>query len=114
MDGPEILTVREVARWLRVSEQTILRELIRGHMIGFKVRGAWRVQRASVEAYMAQSPAPEVDELSTYDVARRIGRSRETAWRLMSSGKLPATRRGKSWYATPEAVQQWIDDQRPE
>lgn len=106
---PEVLTVREVAEWLRVSEQTILRELLHDHMDGFKVRGAWRIRREAVETYMSRR-IPERGDLSTVEVAKRIGRSRETAWRLMQSGAIVSTRRGKGWFATPEAVDAWLAD----
>ncbi len=47
----EILTAQEVADILRVSLQTIIRELKEGSLAGFKVRNQWRIRRESLDDY---------------------------------------------------------------
>ncbi len=50
----KLLTLREVADALQVSEKTIRRLVIRGDLVGFKVgdRGQVRVKSEDLEAYL--------------------------------------------------------------
>jgi excisionase family DNA binding protein len=50
MNQDELLTVREVAAYLRISEQTIRDMLSRKELPGTKFGKAWRVRRAELEA----------------------------------------------------------------
>jgi len=73
MSGDErLLTVEEVAVRLRVSGRTVRRMLTSGAMLGFRVhKGAWRVRRADVEAYVAQAMrATSTRAESTHDAVR--------------------------------------------
>jgi excisionase family DNA binding protein len=47
------LTVREVAAYLNVNQKTIYRMAQRGELPGFKVAGAWRVQRADLHCWIS-------------------------------------------------------------
>lgn len=70
----KLLTLREVAEALQVSEKTIRRLVSRGELVGFKVgdRGQLRVKSEDLEAYLerqrvhvcsqADAPHQEVDE----------------------------------------------------
>ncbi len=46
------LTVRDLALMLNVDEKTIYRLAQRGELPGFKVSGAWRFQRAVIDAWI--------------------------------------------------------------
>lgn len=45
---PEITTVRELAEFLKVSDQTIQRAITSGKLKAFKVSRDWRIERDSV------------------------------------------------------------------
>ena len=48
----EILTVREVADFLKVTERTIYRLATEGQIPSFKVGGSWRFQRSNLIQWM--------------------------------------------------------------
>lgn len=50
----EIMTVREVAEFLKVTERTIYRLASEGEMPSFKVGGSWRFRRSDLVAWMAK------------------------------------------------------------
>lgn len=49
---PRAMTVREVAGYLNVNEKTVYRLAQRWELPGFKVAGAWRFQRADIDAWI--------------------------------------------------------------
>jgi excisionase family DNA binding protein len=53
---PEIMTVREVADYLRISVSTVYRLAKRHELIGFKV-GDWRFSRRTLDDWMRQRAA---------------------------------------------------------
>ncbi len=48
----QIMTVRDVARHLKVNEKTVYRLAQRGRLPGFKVAGAWRFKRSDIEDWI--------------------------------------------------------------
>ena len=48
----EILTLREVAEYLKLTEKTAYRLAAEGKLPGFKVGGSWRFKRIDLEAWM--------------------------------------------------------------
>jgi excisionase family DNA binding protein len=46
---PEILTVAEVAEYLKVAERTLYRAAAAKKIPAFKVGGAWRFARADID-----------------------------------------------------------------
>ncbi len=52
----EILTVQEVARYLKLSQTTVWRWCNEGKLLAFKVGRGWRVHRSEVEKIIGQSP----------------------------------------------------------
>ncbi|MBE7471844.1 MAG: hypothetical protein DPW09_17700 [Anaerolineae bacterium] len=50
----EILTVQEVALYLKVSRSTVWRWCNQGRLLAFKAGHGWRVPRATVEKMMGQ------------------------------------------------------------
>lgn len=45
---PEIMTIREVAEYLRLTEKTAYRFALEGKIPGFKVGAAWRFRRDEI------------------------------------------------------------------
>ncbi len=52
----EILTIQEVAQFLKLSRPTIWRWCQEGKLPAFKVGRGWRVHRSEVEKIIGQSP----------------------------------------------------------
>jgi nitrogen PTS system EIIA component len=48
----DVLTIEQVAEYLRVSTKTIRRLVQRGELPGFQVGNQWRFRRALIEAWM--------------------------------------------------------------
>ena len=49
----DILTVREVAEYLKLNEKTTYRLAAEGKIPGFKVGGAWRFRKAEIDRWIA-------------------------------------------------------------
>ena len=45
----DILTIREVAEYLKINEKTAYRLTAEGKLPGFKVGGAWRFRKDEIE-----------------------------------------------------------------
>ena len=53
---PEVLTVAEVAAYLRVNRRTVVTALILKHRLGAKKLGnQWRIPREALELYLANT-----------------------------------------------------------
>jgi excisionase family DNA binding protein len=50
----EIMTIREVAEFLKVTERTIYKLTAEGQIPSFKVGGSWRFQRADLVQWMSE------------------------------------------------------------
>lgn len=50
----EILTLKEVAEYLKLAEKTAYRLAAEGKLPGFKVGGSWRFKREDVERWIDQ------------------------------------------------------------
>jgi len=55
----EILTVSEVADFLKVSRTTVWRWCNQGNLPAFKIGRNWRIRRSAVERIIGQLPAVE-------------------------------------------------------
>ena len=52
----DIMTIREVADYLKLTEKTAYRLVAEGKIPGFKVGGSWRFRRSEIERWIdAQS-----------------------------------------------------------
>lgn len=49
----DILTIREVAVYLKLNEKTTYRLVAEGKIPGFKVGGAWRFRLSEIERWIA-------------------------------------------------------------
>ena len=52
----DIMTIREVAIFLRLTEKTAYRYALEGHLPGFKVGGTWRFRRDDIEKLTKGEP----------------------------------------------------------
>lgn len=52
MSKDEILTVRELAEYLKIAEKTAYRFASEGKVPGFKVGSAWRFKKAEIDAWI--------------------------------------------------------------
>ncbi len=50
----EILTLRDVSRFLKVSEKTVYRLAQSGKIPSFKAGGSWRFRRSDIEAWVEE------------------------------------------------------------
>lgn len=53
-----ILTVQDVADYLRVNQRTVYRLVVDGKLPGFKVGSAWRFKRDDIEAWIQARSQP--------------------------------------------------------
>jgi len=55
MNAPSelVLTVKEVAQYLRVNQRTVYRLAVDRKMPGFKVGANWRFKRADIDGWIA-------------------------------------------------------------
>jgi len=52
MINNDILTIREVADYLRLAEKTVYRYAPEGKIPGFKVGGAWRFRKSEIDKWI--------------------------------------------------------------
>jgi len=50
----EVLTIKDVARALRLAEKTVYSMAKRGELPAFKVRGQWRIRRVDFDVWMKE------------------------------------------------------------
>lgn len=50
--GDEILTLKEVAQYLKLAEKTAYRLAAEGKLPGFKVGGSWRFKKRDIENWI--------------------------------------------------------------
>lgn len=48
----DILTIQDVAKYLKLNEKTAYRLVAEGKLPGFKVGGAWRFRREDLETWI--------------------------------------------------------------
>ena len=52
--GDQILTLKEVAEYLKLAEKTAYRLAAEGKLPGFKVGGSWRFKESDIESWIEQ------------------------------------------------------------
>lgn len=52
--GDQILTVKEVAEYLKVNERTVYRMATASKLPAFKVGGSWRFKQAEIEKWIKE------------------------------------------------------------
>jgi len=53
----EILTIQEIAAFLKIKEKTAYDLAAKGKLLGFKVGGAWRFRRSDIEQWIDEQTA---------------------------------------------------------
>ena len=54
MNDDDILTVKEVADYLKLKEKTAYKLVLEGKLPGFKVGGSWRIKREEMVKWIEQ------------------------------------------------------------
>jgi len=57
----EILTLKEVAEYLKLAEKTAYRLAAEGKLPGFKVGGSWRFKESDIESWIEESKKKQKD-----------------------------------------------------
>lgn len=52
MPNDDIMTVKELAEYLKIAEKTAYRFVSEGKVPGFKVGSAWRFKKAEIDAWI--------------------------------------------------------------
>lgn len=52
--GDDIMTVKEMADFLKINEKTAYRLAAEGKIPGFKVGGSWRFRRSQIDVWITQ------------------------------------------------------------
>jgi excisionase family DNA binding protein len=63
----DVMTVREVAEYLKLAEKTTYRLAAEGKIPGFKVGGAWRFRKIDIDAWIEAKKAAARDGGSAGD-----------------------------------------------
>ena len=50
----DIMTMKEVAEYLKINEKTAYRLASEGKLPGFKVGGSWRFKREDIDAWISE------------------------------------------------------------
>ncbi|MCF2918280.1 helix-turn-helix domain-containing protein [Pseudoalteromonas sp. Cn5-37] len=58
----DILTIQEVATYLKLNEKTTYRLASEGKLPGFKVGGSWRFKRVDLEKWIEEQKSPQPKE----------------------------------------------------
>jgi len=56
----EIMTVKELAKYLKMKEVTIYRCAQEGRLPGIKIRGQWRFDKTRIDQMINQSYSPRI------------------------------------------------------
>ncbi|MFT6300565.1 MAG: excisionase family DNA binding protein [Saprospiraceae bacterium] len=54
MSEDEILTIKELARYLKIAEKTAYRFVSEGRIPGFKVGGSWRFRKSEIDRWIKE------------------------------------------------------------
>lgn len=57
----DIMTIQEVAEYLKLNEKTAYRLASEGEIPGFKVGGSWRFKRQDIERWIARKTTTKRD-----------------------------------------------------
>ncbi len=53
----DIMTIKEVAEYLKITEKTAYRLVAAGDLPGFKVGGSWRFRRSEIDRWIERQSA---------------------------------------------------------
>ncbi|WP_435641117.1 helix-turn-helix domain-containing protein [Micavibrio aeruginosavorus] len=55
----EIMTIREVASYLKLAEKSLYRYALEGKVPGFRVGAAWRFRKSDIDAWISKNIAEQ-------------------------------------------------------
>lgn len=116
---PELLSISDLVKITRKSDQTVWRWLANGVIPAHRVGGAWIVYRDVFQHRLEEPDVPYPlpvewlatfdDELNIDDVMRLFGKSRKTAYTWLTDGEVPAHRMGGSWLIYKHEIEQLLE-----
>lgn len=122
---PAALTTADVARVLRISENTVLRRLRDRKLPGYRLTTKWFVFRDELRAVLdtasnRRTGAPEaVDALAGYpeelgyrDLMELLGKTKPTIYAWLDAGTLPAYRVEGRWIVYRHELRKTLDEVR--
>ena len=59
----QILTLKEVAEYLKLAEKTAYRLAAEGKLPGFKVGGSWRFQESDIRRWIEEQKSAALDKV---------------------------------------------------
>jgi excisionase family DNA binding protein len=59
MSEDEILTIKELASYLKIAEKTTYRFVSEGRIPGFKVGGSWRFRKREIDRWISEQERKE-------------------------------------------------------
>jgi len=69
--GTEILTIKEVSDYLKVTERTIYRLAATKKIPAFKVGGSWRFSLVDIDRWIKQQSIEGLDGIKDHDIAAK-------------------------------------------
>ena len=115
---PEVLSIAELARITRKTEQTVWRWLADGKIPAHRIAGAWIVYRETFRRSLEHpTEAPGLpdqfltrfpDELSVPELAEILGKTTPTAYRWLAAGSLPGHRYANTWLVYKHEILQLL------
>lgn len=57
----DIVTIKEIAEYLKIKEQTVYVLVGKGEIPGFKVGGAWRFRLSEIDKWITQQESKSID-----------------------------------------------------
>lgn len=69
-----VMTVKEVAEYLRVNQRTVYRLAVDRKMPGFKVGANWRFKRSDIDVWIAEQSGVEAEPAAPVRAARKAVR----------------------------------------
>lgn len=71
-DPHDVMTVREVADYLRVNQRTVYRLAVDKKLPAFKVGATWRFRRAEIDAWISAQHLPSGADLEATGRASQV------------------------------------------
>ena len=100
---PRIMTTAEVAKWLTLTEPTIIQHIQRGLIPASRLGAEWRfwrpllLRRLFPEAEPVTSDDDDPDIITIEELAQRLRLSVPTVRMRIEDRSIPASRIGKTW-----------------
>ena len=121
----KLLTVKQVAELLQVTEQTVYNLMSRKELKKVKVGRASRIEEKNLMEYIerntnieardrpqrATEAAEGVEYISTKEAARRLKKATRTIQRYVNQGKLEGYKDGHEWKISKESIKKYQEEE---